>query len=80
MQKTDVRYLRMIIIIITGFHFISSTFMSPISALPQTATDAVETIVEAVPADNVLAKVHSAPASAPYRGTVPDVARDGTNH
>ena len=32
--------------------------MSPTSALPQTATDAVETIEAAVPADNILAKAH----------------------
>ncbi|NEZ68272.1 hypothetical protein D0962_37030 [Leptolyngbyaceae cyanobacterium CCMR0082] len=36
----------------------SSTFMALTSALPQTATDAVETIREAVPADNILAKVY----------------------
>ncbi|ESA31943.1 delta-aminolevulinic acid dehydratase [Leptolyngbya sp. Heron Island J] len=32
--------------------------MAPTSALPQTATDAVETIREAVSTDNILAKVH----------------------
>ena len=42
--------MRMIIIV--GFSFYVTTSMSPISARPPTAKDAVEAIVEAVTADS----------------------------